>query len=227
MAFVHVTRDSGDYLRCLVVVAHPDDESIWMGGLMLRHKDWEWHVLSLCRADDADREPRFHRAARELGVREHISDLDDSPILAPLSPDLREIKERIHDLVPADFDLIFSHGPAGEYAYHLRHAEVSRAISEMIADGDLSGRLVVFAYEDGGRAYMPRPSRDAQIRIELTKDELARKQQILRDIYGFPAGTLEFDSAGSVEAFSVPDTGVLPEITSTLSERSLSGRRTL
>lgn len=205
-------------MRCLVVVAHPDDESIWMGGLMLKHRDWQWQVVSLCRAGDPDREPRFHGVARELGAQEMISDLDDSAALAPLSPDLREIRDRLRGLSSMDFDLIFTHGPRGEYTYHPRHAQAYQAVVEMLRDGELVGKLVVFAYEDGGGAYRPRPSPDAQIRIQLTPEELARKQHILRDIYNFHPGSIEFDSAGSVEAYRVPDASVLTDVKTMLED---------
>ena len=56
----------------------------------------------------------FMPAARELGAHEHISDLDDSPELAQLSDDLSEIKQRLRALPLRDYDLIFTHGPAGE-----------------------------------------------------------------------------------------------------------------
>ncbi len=176
-----------------------------MGGTILGHPDWEWHVLALCREGDPDREWRFHRAAEELGAHEYISDLDDSPVLVRLSSGLTEIKQRIRRLPEREYDLIFTHGPAGEYTYHARHVEAHRAVKEMVEEAELRGTLVVFAYHDFGGTTRPRPAEHADIAIGLTREQLECKHRILRDIYDFAPGSFEYDSAGPVEAFNVPD----------------------
>lgn len=206
-------------MRCLVVVSHPDDESIWMGGTILRHSDWQWHVLSLCRAGDADREPRFHLAVQALGATGYIRDLDDSsPVLAQLSDDLVEIKQLVLGLPLRDYDLVLTHGPAGEYTYHPRHSQANQAVNDMIADGELHGTLITTAYYDCGGACIPKPAEDADIRIDLTSEEFMRKQHILRDIYNFGPGSFEFEATGPVEAFKVPDTIKLAGVKSVLED---------
>jgi hypothetical protein len=159
--------------------------------------------MSLCRADDPNREPRFQRAIRELGAWGCISDLDDSPAPAPLSPHLDEIKHRITGLVTCSFDLVFTHGPRGEYTRHQRHEQVHAAVRQMVEAGDLTGGLVCFAYDDCGGACRPRPDPAARIQVTLSQEEHAKKLHIVRDIYGFREGSFELDSAGAVEAFHV------------------------
>lgn len=204
-------------MKCLVVVAHPDDETLWMGGLMIRHPRWEWHVLCLSRADDWDRAPRFRRVGKELGALFSISDLDDSPEPAPLSAGLSEIKDRIRRLQEREFDLVFTHSPCGEYTYHVRHRQVYQAVCEMVASEELTEEFVFFAYEDGGGAYPPRAAPDAQILVPLTTEEYVRKTHLIRDIYGFRKRSFEMRAAGTVEAFRTPaDAATVARLRTTL-----------
>src|ERR1039458_2480503 len=59
---------SGPRLRAAVVVAHPDDETLWCGGYILNHPEFHWRIVTLCRASDPDRAPKFRRVLQRLGA---------------------------------------------------------------------------------------------------------------------------------------------------------------
>ena len=54
--------------ECAVIVAHPDDETLWAGGLMLMHPEVKWTVVTLCRKSDLDRAPKFFKALERLNA---------------------------------------------------------------------------------------------------------------------------------------------------------------
>ena len=111
----------------VVIVAHPDDETLWAGGTILSHPAFEWYIVSLCRGNDSNRAPKFYQALKILKAKGSMSDLDDGPEQRPLSE--KEVENAILDLLPAKhFDLVISHNPAGEYTRHIRHEEIGKAV---------------------------------------------------------------------------------------------------
>jgi len=199
------------FKRVAVVVAHPDDEVLWCGGLLLSHPEWSTFVAVLCRGSDADRAPRLTRVLDRLGAKGAIGDLDDGP-------EQRSLAAAILDLLPGtDFDLILTHSPRGEYTRHRRHEEVARAVWSLWTQGLLSTRaLWLFAYEDGGQAYLPRPEGDADLRLVLPDPVWAEKRRLITDVYNYGVNTWEARTTPHEEAFHRFTT---PEAATTLFER--------
>jgi LmbE family N-acetylglucosaminyl deacetylase len=191
----------GESKTAAVIVAHPDDETLWAGGTILSQAARNWFIASLCRASDVDRAPRFMRALQDLGADGKMSDLDDGPEQKPLSEN--EIQETILHLLPQrHFDLIISHNPAGEYTRHLRHEELGRAVIMLWHLGKISAdELWIFAYEDGGRQYLPRPIETAHIYYILPETIWRKKYKIITSTYGFEKNGFEAETTPRAEAF--------------------------
>jgi len=184
-----------------VIVAHPDDEVLWCGGVMLARRHWDWFVLSLCRASDVDRAPRFRRVLERLGARGAIADLDDGPDQTPLT--LEMVQAAIRDHLPGrSADVILTHGPRGEYTRHRRHEETCRAVAQLWADGAIdAASLWMFAYEDGGRAYLPRVVSDASSVERLADRVWQTKYDLITGEYGFSPESWEARVTPRTEAF--------------------------
>lgn len=184
-----------------VIVAHPDDETLWAGGTILSHPSWKCFIVSVCRGNDTERASKFYKALKVLKSEGNMGILDDGPDQKPL--DEEEVEQTILNLLPEKhYDLIISHNPNGEYTRHIRHEEVSKAVIHLWSKNKIiADELLTFAYEDGQKKYYPRPIENAAIYRHLTKRIWLRKYSILREIYGFENDSWEVQTTPRDEAF--------------------------
>lgn len=154
--------------RLLVVVAHPDDETIFFGGHLLASRSWdEVDVISATGVFGTPAMTRircaeFERACGLLGARPVRLELLDGEG-AFNSGRLEAALRRHAESTP--YERVLTHGPWGEYG-HRHHIDVARAVHRVFAGVlSLAGPLPACA---------TRP---------LTARELSAKRRIAADAY--------------------------------------------
>jgi hypothetical protein len=184
-----------------VVVAHPDDETLWAGGTLLMETSWAPFVACACRASDTDRAPKFQRVLQQLQAHGAMADLDDGPEQSPLADE--QVEAALLACLPSrHFTRILTHSPLGEYTRHRRHEEVARAVLRLWLRGKLSAtELWLFAYDDDGASHLPRATADADIVRELAPEVWQRKHQLITREYGFGEESWEARVTPQIEGF--------------------------
>lgn len=184
-----------------IIVAHPDDETLWVGGTILSNPSWKCFVVSLCRKNDADRSRRFFEALKIYHAEGIMGGLDDGPDQNPL--DAEEVEQEILSLLPSrKFNLIITHSQSGEYTKHLRHEETSLAVINLLQTGRLTASEIwIFAYEDGNRKYYPLAVQSAPIYTVLPRTVWQNKYKLITETYGFKRDSWEAKTTPSAEAF--------------------------
>lgn len=120
--------------RACVAVAHPDDETLWFGGLIVSSPDIEWSVVcaTLPRRDPQRADTKFYAACDALGVG-HAQNLRirERTKHDPIEPDdLQRLYDAVMDANPS---FVVTHGPLGEYG-HLHHIQLSQFLRARIQD---------------------------------------------------------------------------------------------
>ncbi len=170
----------------LLVVAHPDDESLFFAGLLLSQQDHPWKIV--CVTDgNADgkgkaRMQEFRRACKRLGSEDPIN-LNYPDVFDRRLP-LADLQKRLMSF--AEAQTVATHGPLGEYG-HPHHQDVCRAVHETFR-----GRAIL------SPAYNCYPD----LHVHLTPAQFLHKAEILRDIYlGETQRFIQFYPTSAAEGF--------------------------
>lgn len=101
-----------------LIYAHPDDETIFAGGLMLAHPDWKWTLLRMTGGNDPAREKSHARALdlyrkEGLNIQAHCFNGTDEWLnwigRAHWAAALAQTRGKA--------DVVFTHGFRGEYGH--------------------------------------------------------------------------------------------------------------
>lgn len=188
-------------LNAAVIVAHPDDETLWAGGTILTYPNFNWFIAALCRKNDLDRSQKFFLAMQDYGATGVIADLDDGPEQIPLPN--QDVQQTLLQLLPAlTYDLILTHAPGGEYTRHRRHEEVSQAVRILWQAGAISaGELRLFAYADAQGSQLPTAIKSAHSYESLPEAIWQEKYRLITEVYGFSPESWEARTVPQSEAF--------------------------
>jgi len=190
--------------RALVIVAHPDDESIWMGGFILKNQGVSWTILSLCRASDPDRAPKFKKVCEHLKAKAIIEDMDDEGNLN-FNQTVKKADELIlKNLHRKKFDYIFTHGENGEYG-HEAHRAVHQAVKRMIKNGDITAKKIFyFNYKKARNKKFPIDEKlDSDLLFKMKKTDFDKKKKVMTRIYGFAPDGIDVNYCTNPEAFLI------------------------
>lgn len=129
----------------VMVVAHPDDESLWGGDALSDEKGWL--VLCLTNADNA-RAKKFNQAMDLFGVERKIMAFPDKGMEAYSPSEESAIASELNGIINAtSIKKVVTHNPEGEYG-HPAHKALSGIVLKTLKDTD---KLHYFSFSKPGK----------------------------------------------------------------------------
>jgi hypothetical protein len=152
----------------LVIMAHPDDESIFLAGTILQNRKLPWYIICVTDAN-ADqmgevRNKQFHQALKALNSNGEIWNFPD---IYENRLNIEKIEAQLSELPTPS--AIYTHNILGEYG-HPHHQDISYACQKFYHQ-----KCSIFCV---GQNAFP------DLVTSLNKESFKIKAEILSDIYG-------------------------------------------
>jgi hypothetical protein len=127
-------------IKGAIFTAHPDDETIWMGGTILSRNDWIWKIFIATHNMNDERGIEFQKAINEYKVQSGIQQLsyDFIEIMEDTQEEnnivISKVKDKLNEIEFDGFDVIFTHNIDGEYN-HINHKILGEYFKNKRKDG--------------------------------------------------------------------------------------------
>lgn len=161
--------------RNLVIVAHPDDETIWAGAHMAEDG---YFVVCVTNGNNETRSKEFKSILKAFDNKGIILNFPDKTF--GKRDDWSKVKDKIiHDLTAIiehnDWEIIATHNPDGEYG-HQHHIMINNIVTDIYDELDKKGDLYYF-----GKYYKASDVEEAMEGIEgVSKESLEKKEEVLK-----------------------------------------------
>lgn len=170
-------KDKLKNIEDVMIIAHPDDETLWAGDLITKKK---FLIICLTNGDNPQRKKEFEQAMQ-------MSDNYGVMLRYPDNPnhkksDWSKVKDQVRGdmrylLSYKNWKSIVTHNPDGEYG-HIQHKFTSMIVTNICSEKDLTDKLYYF-----GKYYSIKNLSTYAVQPTLTIDEINAKDYIMSLCY--------------------------------------------
>lgn len=107
----------------LMIVAHPDDESLW--GYYQLNSEKGWKIICITNSENNVRVNEIKNIANHFDAALEMWNFQDSPIRYNFSPII--YKKIFNEINKQNVKMVVTHNPLGEYG-HIQHKKVSQIV---------------------------------------------------------------------------------------------------
>lgn len=176
-ASFHINKEKIKDIQNVMIVAHPDDETLWAGDHIRKNK---YLIVCLTNEDNSTRKKEFMKAMELTGNYGIILNYPDNP--KHIKSNWKKVKGSIRKDIEyvlnyKKWSSIVTHNPDGEYG-HIQHKFTSMLVTNECAKLNNTDKLYYFE-----KFYKPKYILEKNPRETLNEQDIQMKKHLMNSIY--------------------------------------------